>query len=97
MKLHFVHFLSYIHFNSVDVHIKQCFKWWGQCMYSRSNPEGQASDCSKLSLKRPNLLFERSSQLEEAPWTGGGSTKAQYETNKDYIELSYKAAVAFRE
>lgn len=93
MKLHFVHFLSYIHFNSVDVHIKQCFKWWGQCMYRRS---GFRLLETLFKATEPSVWEEQPVRGGSMNW-GGGSTKAQYETNKDYIELSYKAAVAFRE
>lgn len=72
---------------------------------------GEVSACTVEVILKVRLQTARNSQFkvtepsvwEEQPvrggsmnW-GGGSTKAQYETNKDYIELSYKAAVAFRE
>lgn len=73
---------------------------------------GEVSACTVEVILKVRLQTARNSQFkatepsvwEEQPvrggsmnYWGGGSTKAQYETNKDYIELSYKAAVAFRE
>lgn len=70
---------------------------------------GEVSACTVEVILKVRLQTARNSQFkatepsvwEEQPVRGGSmnqyETKAQYETNKDYIELSYKAAVAFRE